>query len=151
MRVIRPVSSTNPHRFYRDSDLVVRRGQRAIRDKKGKTTWFYSEGLTYLVQPPLVQNAQLGDLYVHTTANKDQQVWLFNKLSQWEKVQPYHPHPFLTGYVFHLLHDGEPRWIHKTTVTTYKGRDKRFHQMAHQLEAEVGPSSSGRVLRRLEK
>ncbi|KAI0740264.1 hypothetical protein C8Q76DRAFT_790731 [Earliella scabrosa] len=105
------------------SQMVVGRGDRAIREIGEKTVWYYSSSPTFILEPPVVPSAKYGNLYVHTTANNDQQIWLLSRALAWKKIQLLHPHPFIPGYVLHRLTNGEPRWIKRaSSAVTYEGR-----------------------------
>ena len=99
--------------------LTIKRGEYTIRDTPEKTVWYSSRAPTYLLDPPAVALASLGHVYVHTTPNLDQQLWLFTHARCWEKVHLGHPHPCLKGYVLHVLSNGEPRWVRRETYVKY--------------------------------
>ncbi len=110
--------------------LTVKRGEYTIRETSEKTVWYYSTAPMYLLEPPATPKTLVGNLYVHTAANDDRQIWLYTSAARWEKVQRRHRHPYLNGYVLHLLSNGEPRWVKRETVVKYDAEAKKRGQAA---------------------
>ena len=77
--------------------------------------------------PAPIPDAVVGSLYVHKTPD-GQENWIRVNDGLWESVQAAHPHPFLKGYVLSFLSNGEPRWVTKESLRTYKGREKKMLQ-----------------------
>lgn len=115
--------------------LTVTRGDYTIRETQHKTTWYASSSPTYLLEPPSIPKASLGHLYVHTAANDDRQVWVYNRAGRWQKAQRRHCHPYLNGYVLNILSNGEPRWVKRASAVKYDTEAKK-----RRLKAQ--PSSS---------
>ncbi|OSD08122.1 hypothetical protein PYCCODRAFT_1463358 [Trametes coccinea BRFM310] len=105
-------------------DLAITRHEFKIRGRKDQTWWFASRGTTYILEPGDTP-ARFGDLYVHTTSNFDHQIWLRERDLKWRKITLLHPHPYLAGYVLHMISNGEPRWVRSATIRTYDGRQRK--------------------------
>ncbi|OJT09662.1 hypothetical protein TRAPUB_13858 [Trametes pubescens] len=80
------------------------------------------------------------DLYVHTSTGGAIQAWIAVDNLQWMSVDLEHPHPYLKGYVLNFCANGEPSWVKKDTVRTYKGRMKKRERKPQQ-DKSSGPSS----------
>ncbi|OSC96435.1 hypothetical protein PYCCODRAFT_1429094 [Trametes coccinea BRFM310] len=120
------------------SEVKITRHGLKIRGRQDQTVWFSSRGTTYILEPKDVP-ARFGDLYVHTTSNFDQQIWLCDRDLTWHKVTLLHPHPYIAGYVLHMVSNGEPRWVKSATIRTYDGRRKKADREAR---TAAGTSSS---------
>ncbi|KAH9855121.1 hypothetical protein C2E23DRAFT_857853 [Lenzites betulinus] len=105
--------------------LQITRYERGIRSQNEKTVWFASNGRDLLSTPPDLTAARVGDLYVHTRADGAKQAWLRSGISQWTSIELCHPHPQLRGYILNFCANGEPSWVTKDTMRTYKGRTKK--------------------------
>lgn len=87
--------------------------------------WFSSTSRDLLSTPPDVPVARFGDLYIHTCTDGAKQAWVYGANGRWESVETCDAHPFLRGYVLNLCANGEPSWVTKDTMRTYKGRTKK--------------------------
>ncbi|KAI0351855.1 hypothetical protein OH77DRAFT_1429136 [Trametes cingulata] len=105
--------------------MHVVRHERGIRSRNEKTIWFASSGGDLLSIPPPLPLARFGDLYVHDCTDGSKQAWLFSDTSQWLSIDLGHPHPYLKGYMLNFCANGEPSWVTKDTIRTYKGRTKK--------------------------
>ncbi|OBZ66265.1 hypothetical protein A0H81_13762 [Grifola frondosa] len=74
---------------------------------------------------PSVPSAQPGDLFLHTHQDGSRQIWIRTYTPDWVPVKEEHPHPSLTKYVLRILANGEPRWVTRQTMATYKGRERK--------------------------
>ncbi|OJT09672.1 hypothetical protein TRAPUB_13844 [Trametes pubescens] len=110
-------------------ELHVSRHQRGIRSRGEKTTWFASTSGELLLVPPDIPTACFSDLYVHSSPNGVQQVWLRSATAQWLSIELSHPHPYLKGYILNFCANREPSWVTKATMTTYNGRAKRREKL----------------------
>ena len=72
--------------------------------------------------PPTIPTASPGELYVHISKNGYKQVWLLDDSSSWQSAPLFQPHPYLEDYVLNVCSKGEPSWVTRDTVRTYKGR-----------------------------
>lgn len=86
-------------------------------------TLFYSSGAQALEVPNPGDFAVLGDIYHHNIGSTNQ-LWV-KETSGWVTGTTAHRHPILSDHRLHVVSPGQPRWVHKKTLTTYKGRDKR--------------------------
>ncbi|KAI0323555.1 hypothetical protein GY45DRAFT_1376237 [Cubamyces sp. BRFM 1775] len=125
--------------------LNVVRHERSIRSRNDKTTWFASSGSSLLQTPPKIPLARVCDLYVHTSASGDKQAWILASTLEWVSVDLGHPHPYLKGYLLNFCANGEPSWVTKDTVRTYKGRTKKRTNRvaspgAHQVSSTHTPT-----------
>lgn len=102
----------------------VQRFRRKIRDIDAYIVWYLSTGIERIAHPSQ-SSADPGDLYLHREQGGDVQIWLRTLDLRWKPTNVGDSHPFLTGYRLHMLLSGEPRWVTKKTVTTYRGREKR--------------------------
>ncbi|KAI0715219.1 hypothetical protein C8Q76DRAFT_795998 [Earliella scabrosa] len=113
-------------------DPVVKRCSHRIRKSTEYTVWYASTGRDTLNAPPSIPCSRYGELYVHAVADGAVQVWLRTATSEWQSIDILHPHPYLSGYVLHILPNCEPRWVTKDTVRTYAGRaKKRARELSH--------------------
>lgn len=97
-----------------------------MRDVDAYIVWYLSEGPdpSPLSYPSTATNP--GDLFMHRRAgSEDVLIWVVGKSGNWEKISIGAKHPLLSGYRLHLLASGDPGWVTRKTVTTYRGRRKR--------------------------
>ncbi|OSD00149.1 hypothetical protein PYCCODRAFT_1469680 [Trametes coccinea BRFM310] len=110
-----------PELSVSDKTPNVERKSRRIRSTREKTTWYESNSQSLLPSPLSVPLACFGDLYVHTAPDA-KQVWLHTAEKEWKRIDNYHPHPWLPGYVLHFIANGEPRWVTQESLRTYRTR-----------------------------
>ncbi|OBZ70787.1 hypothetical protein A0H81_09431 [Grifola frondosa] len=99
------------------------RHDHAIRGRGEKIVWYLSNGDSPLSVPPTVL-AQSGELFLHNYNHNSRQIWIRTPSLDWTLIDEGYPHPDLDEYVLHLS-NGEPRWVTKETMRTYKGREKK--------------------------
>ncbi|KAI0738562.1 hypothetical protein C8Q80DRAFT_1124705 [Daedaleopsis nitida] len=98
---------------------------------RGETTsWFASRSSQLLDVPPVLPQAVIGDLYVHASDNDIKQAWIRTAEPAWLSIELLHPHPYLRGYVLNFQKNGEPSWVTKDTVRTYRGRVQKLAREA---------------------
>ncbi|RDX51821.1 hypothetical protein OH76DRAFT_1481326 [Lentinus brumalis] len=140
-----PSGSNNSHKqIIRTSIgvLEIRHTARKLRSRKKdeqklhgeKTAWFYSRDDRLLDVPPGIPIARPGELYVHHSKHERKQIWLLDESSAWQSVQLLHPHPYLEEYFLNLCNNGEPSWVTRDTIRTYKGRILKTMRDAAKLE-----------------
>lgn len=112
------------HGLRPDLHGPVQRFRRKIRDIDAYIVWYLSTGIGHISYPSQ-SSADPGDLYLHREKGGNTQIWLRTLDLQWKPTNAGDSHPCLTGYRLHMLFSGEPRWVTKKTVTTYRGREKR--------------------------
>ncbi|KAI0323604.1 hypothetical protein GY45DRAFT_1376197 [Cubamyces sp. BRFM 1775] len=107
-----------------NNGLHVVRHERGIRSRGEKTIWFASSSRHLLPTPPKLPLARVGDLYVHSCTDGAKQAWIFENAA-WLSIDLGHPHPYLKGYRLNFCANGEPSWVTKDTIRTYRGRAKK--------------------------
>ena len=108
--------------------LVVTHQERALRARGNKphirhekTTWYFSSSDRFLEVPPILPDISFGNLYVHEGPDKQKQVWVWSMESSWSSLQVAAPHPYLSNYILIFCSNGEPSWVTKETLRTYRG------------------------------
>lgn len=48
----------------------------------------------------------------------------------WERVRKGHEHPYLDGYVLHLVDSGQPRWVKRGTAMNYAKQSRLRREAA---------------------
>ncbi|KAH9855537.1 hypothetical protein C2E23DRAFT_882921 [Lenzites betulinus] len=133
-----PAADQTPEELSIDGLHVVRHS-RSIRSRGEKTVWFASSGRDLLQTPPELPLSRFADLYVHTSTGGARQAWLRTHALKWASIDLCQPHPYLKGYMFNICTNGEPSWVTKDTIRTYKGRAKKREQ-----DGQVRPPTSSR-------
>ncbi|KAI6098571.1 hypothetical protein F5141DRAFT_1219676 [Pisolithus sp. B1] len=103
--------------------VPVTRTSTKIRSVDHHFTLFLSTGSRPLMAPDPVMLANSGDLYLHQH-HLNTQIWV-KEASGWVIGRSAHPHPFLVDHRLHVVSPSQLHWVHKKTLVTYKGRDKR--------------------------
>lgn len=107
--------------------MYTHRQERRIRGRVEKTSWFASTDLDRLQAPPPIPLVCLCDLYVHTWKG-GRQAWVFDHSAQWLPVELGYRHPYLNNYRLSFCANGDPSWVTKGTLTTYRGHAKRLER-----------------------
>ncbi|KAH7908185.1 hypothetical protein BJ138DRAFT_1116080 [Hygrophoropsis aurantiaca] len=106
---------------------MVTRRQKSMRNKKDPVNWYMTEGPTSIKSPTssiYSHLLRLGDLRIHQYGpNKTTQAWVWNCLG-WAPISYGHPHPKFEEYRF-VMTNGQPGWVTKRTLSTYRGRYKK--------------------------
>ena len=110
----------------------------AIRSTPYKTLWYASASGNRLSTPPPLEDADVGVLYVHKTEAQFQ-AWIKMSDDTWQRVEESHQHPFLKPYVLSFLANGDPRWVTKASLRTYKGRAKKAERERREQTSELTP------------
>ena len=104
------------------------RFRKAIRSREEVTSWYCSRSSRpmdgpsvspYLYSEALCEN----DLFIHTCSNGIQ-AWIWNG-ETWVPIKEGDPHPHITGYCVSFLEKGEPSWVTKKTIVTYRSKRRR--------------------------
>lgn len=103
---------------------VEKRIERKIRGVNEFMGLIESYGTSSIETPPLCPFAQTEDLFVHSYAPGQAQVWIQTSAGVWEKAHEGLKHPRLPNYRLLLL-GGKARWVTRKTVATYKYRSRR--------------------------
>lgn len=140
-------SNHQTHEVHASGPLDITYAWRSLRSRGEKTRgektfWFASSANQLLDVPPTLSLAKAGDLYVHTSDQGVKQAWLYTAALTWLSVELLHPHPHLRGYVLNFLKNGEPSWVTKDTVRTYKGRMEKKVREAGKFQ--TSSTSTGR-------
>ena len=64
-----------------------------------------------------------GDLFINVFSGGIQ-AWVW-KGKAWVPIKGGDPHPYIDGYCVSFLQDGEPSWVTKKTMVTYRGKRRR--------------------------
>ncbi|KAI6131847.1 hypothetical protein EDD17DRAFT_1757269 [Pisolithus thermaeus] len=86
-------------------------------------TLLSSIGYQPLSAPDPAMPANSGDVYLHQH-HLNMQVWV-KEASGWVIGRHAHPHPFLVHHRLHVVSPDQLHWVHKKTLVTYKGRNKK--------------------------
>jgi hypothetical protein len=81
-------------------------------------TWYELSTGEASVAPSEVQR---GDLFLQQSSSSATKAWIWDD-NGWEAVKAGHKHPLFLNYVLYFLPHGEPQWVTKKTLRTYKGR-----------------------------
>ena len=106
--------------IHRQAAPSVRK-ERKIRGLEEYFYFFESSGDTSIDKPLRYENAEVGDLFVHTHGPDRIQMWIRVSTKTWDSVGPGHRHPYLPGYRL-VLTGGKPGWVTRKTVATYHYR-----------------------------
>ncbi|KAG1867491.1 hypothetical protein C8R48DRAFT_671715 [Suillus tomentosus] len=102
---------------------MPKRQEHKIRGLDAMMGWYESEGPNRISSPTCL-HAQLGDLFIHRYGNSSVQIWLSNG-SDWESnIQDGHHHPVLKDHRLCVREGGEPSWVTRKTLATYKTRGR---------------------------
>ena len=63
------------------------------------------------------------DIFIHMFSNGIQ-AWIWNG-ETWVPIKEGDPHPHITGYCVSFLEKGEPSWVTKKTIVTYRSKQRR--------------------------
>ncbi|KAI0314493.1 hypothetical protein OF83DRAFT_442906 [Amylostereum chailletii] len=108
-----------------ETAISVQRFQRRVRSTEFNIVWFVSFGEEALSHPHPVGAAAEGDIYVHKVMGGSPQTWLRNGEDLWLPVAVGDVHPRLPTHCLNLLPNGDPSWVTKKTVTTYRSRARQ--------------------------
>lgn len=104
---------------------MPRRFQRKIRSTEFDIIWYLSTGEDRISCPhPVAGLAAPGCIYVHRASGSVPQMWMMDRENVWQRVFVGDVHPRLPTHCLTLLSNGDPSWVTKKTVTTYRGRAK---------------------------
>ncbi|KAI0314494.1 hypothetical protein OF83DRAFT_442866 [Amylostereum chailletii] len=104
----------------------VQRFQRKIRSTGLLHVWFSSFGNEALPHPHPVDGPVVeGNIYIHKIFASSPQIWMRTKEGLWLPVSVDAPHPLLPSHLLALLPNGDPTWLTRKTVVTYRGRAKQ--------------------------
>lgn len=122
--------------FYGDGHSATslpRRCTRKIRGQDAHVTYFLSYGAEPLSSPDNSIACMNGDLFVHRwSVGQTPQIWMKDARGTWDRIYPCSArHPFLPDHRLHLTKSGEPSWITKKSVVTYRGRERQRMRGAH--------------------
>jgi hypothetical protein len=102
-----------------DSLVIITTHEHKIRGLDYFMRWYKAENST---SGPPDLSARTGDLFLHQNDNASGlRFWIWDT-GRWIEVVSGHQHPLFPDRVLHILPQGEPRWITRKTMTTYKGR-----------------------------
>jgi len=106
-------------------DGALKKFYKAIRSHEETVSWYSSKSSLALDQPPVSLTCyggtlQSGDLFINIHSNGIQS-WI-RELDRWVSVEEDHPHPFLKSYRLILLKNGDPSWVTRKTVVTYRAK-----------------------------
>jgi hypothetical protein len=74
-------------------------------------------------EPPSLP-AKTGDLFLERCGDASElRVWLWES-DRWNKIASEHPHPLLPNRVLYINPSGDPRWVTRKTLTTYRSRKR---------------------------
>ncbi|KAG2744866.1 hypothetical protein P692DRAFT_20693236, partial [Suillus brevipes Sb2] len=105
------------------NNIIPKRQEHKIRGLDVTMGWYESEGADRISSPTCL-HAQLGDLFIHRYGNSSLQIWLSNG-SAWEpNIQDGHHHPVLKDHRLCVREGGEPSWVTRKTLATYKTRGR---------------------------
>ena len=104
------------------------RCRKAIRSCEEVTSWYCSRSSRPMdfpsLSPHLYSEALCeNDLFIHTCSNGIQ-AWIWNG-ETWVPIKEGDPHPHITGYCVSFLEKGEPSWVTKKTIVTYRSKRRR--------------------------
>ncbi|KIK13550.1 hypothetical protein PISMIDRAFT_25533 [Pisolithus microcarpus 441] len=103
--------------------VSIARTSTKIRGVDHHFTLLLSTGNQPLPAPDPAIPANSGDLYLHQH-HLNTQIWV-KEASGWVIGRHAHPHPFLVDHRLHVVSPNQLHWVHKKTLVTYKGRDKK--------------------------
>ncbi|KAI6040038.1 hypothetical protein EDC04DRAFT_2602782 [Pisolithus marmoratus] len=118
----RPCLTTVPVTLPSESASITRTYTK-IRGVDHHFTLLLSTGNQPLLAPNPAIPANSGDLYLHQH-HLNTQIWV-KEASGWVIGRHAHPHPFLVDHRLHVVSPNQLHWVHKKTLVTYKGRDKK--------------------------
>lgn len=128
----------------------ITRNEHGIRSRTERVAWHTSSTPGPIAVPPLAATAvDLADIYQHSHASGIQ-LWVCTQTRAkpgphvslvtdetspeihaqpseptWVVAMEGYPHPYIKGYVLHILVNNEPRWVKSETIRTYKGKEKK--------------------------
>ena len=105
-----------------------RRFRKAIRSREDVTSWYHSQSSTPIDEPSSSSHhysdaLSEGDLFMNVFSGGIQ-AWVWNGKA-WVPIKEGDPHPSIDGYCVSFLRDGEPSWVTKKTMVTYRGKRRR--------------------------
>lgn len=103
--------------------LIPTRTSLKIRGVDHHFVIFHSSGDQQLQAPAPELFSRPGDVYLHQHGPTTQ-LWV-RETCNWVPGGPAHQHPFLQDHRLHFVSPDQPRWVHKKTLTTYRGREKK--------------------------
>ncbi|KAI0752752.1 hypothetical protein C8Q80DRAFT_1303021 [Daedaleopsis nitida] len=125
------------------------RAHKIYRSAVDYADWYASESERTIVEPPWDLRAWHGLLYLHRARESGSlRIWMYfvpgyeagtrarrrtlgAGAGRWERIRKGHAHPFLEGYVLHLVFSGGPRWVKRGTACMYaKERRRRAYARA---------------------
>jgi hypothetical protein len=98
-------------------DTGLKSFEHKIRGINRFTRWF--EGDNNGSGPSASLLAEVGTIFIVRGSGD---LWLFEKEQGWIRVEVGHAHPNLSGYILHLDAQGQPRWVTRKTIFTYKSK-----------------------------
>ena len=102
--------------------FTIQRFEKSIRGENIPLCWYESHGFEPVAQPPTPRPTQnSGDLFIHSHASR-RQLWILDMGRTWRPVHVGHNHPILPGRQLHISGTGQPGWVTRKTLTTYRGR-----------------------------
>jgi hypothetical protein len=118
--------SESPSRaFAAHIETIAGRMSRKIRGLDDICAFFQSWGNTPLEKPPvseMLQAAQESDLFVHSYGQNNPQVWILSANGEWTPIEIGHNHPSRSTHYLTILENGQPGWVIRHTLVTYKTR-----------------------------
>ncbi|KAI0065448.1 hypothetical protein BV25DRAFT_1913499 [Artomyces pyxidatus] len=102
-----------------------------IREQPLIMRWIMSSGTRRLDKPPVSTSSQADDLWVHVVETpREVQVWMWGVSAGWAPLEEGCTHPSLRQHRLLIRSDGSPRWVLRTTLVSYRSRDRRLRLLA---------------------
>ena len=107
------------------TDGTFKKFYKAICSHEETISWHSGKSSQALDQPPISPTRyggtlQSGDLFINIHSDGIQ-CWI-QELDCWVSVEEGHPHLFLKSYHLILLKNGDPSWVTRKTIITYKAK-----------------------------
>ena len=107
---------------------LFRRFRKAIRSREDVTLWYHSQSSVPVDEPSsssLHYSDALsdGDLFMNVFSGGIK-AWVW-KEKAWVPIKEGDPHPRIDGYCVSFLQNGEPSWVTRKTMVTYRGKRRR--------------------------
>ncbi|KAI5981372.1 hypothetical protein EDD15DRAFT_2379763 [Pisolithus albus] len=110
------------------STSLFQKSRKAIRSREEVTSWYRSQSSMPMGEPPLSSHLYSealceSDLFINVFSG-GVKAWIW-KGKIWAPIKEGDPHPHISGYCVSFLQAGEPSWVTKRTIATYRSKRRR--------------------------